>query len=147
MSTNYQPTDKSDLLRVIRSEREKLDSNFEGLEDPQMVAPGVEVDWSLKDILAHIAAWERVAIDIVQSARDKVDLPAYIDKIFENVDAFNAQVYEKNLELSLTVIRSEFQTAHQDFLTLIESLDENFTFSKLPFEGATQFTIQYIISP
>jgi hypothetical protein len=146
MSADYQPIDKSDLLRVIRLERNKLEELLDGLSAEKLGHPGVEVDWSIKDILAHIAAWERVAVDIVSATQSGITLPTYVSKVFENVDVFNAKVYEKHKAWSISKIQEEFSAAHQEFIKLIASLGEDFVFRNLPFEGAEKFTIQYMIS-
>ena len=63
MTEDYHPPTKSDLLAVIDSERTQLESLLKGLNDAQICKPGVEGPWSIKDILAHTAAWERLAFD------------------------------------------------------------------------------------
>jgi hypothetical protein len=131
---------------VIQSEREKLKSLYKGLPEIQLVAAGVEETWSIKDILAHIAAWERVAIDIIQSAKDGEPPKSYINTIFKDIDKFNAGVFEKNQILPLAEVINEFEASHDDFVELIESIPEDFIFSNLPFEGTEELTIQYIIS-
>jgi hypothetical protein len=146
MSEDYIPKDKSDLLEVIRLEREKLVSLFEGLSEIQMAEPGVEVAWSIKDILAHIAAWERVAIDIVQPARDGQPLKPYVPKVFESIDNFNAATFESHKNKDLTEVIGEFEASHRDFMELIETLPEAFVFTNLPFEGTEELSVQHMIS-
>jgi hypothetical protein len=146
MSEDYIPKDKSDLLEVIRLEREKLVSLFEGLNETQMAEPGVEVAWSIKDILAHIAAWERVAIDIIQPARDGQPLKPYVPKVFESIDNFNAVVFDSHKNKDLTEIIGEFEASHRDFMDLIETLTEAFVFTNLPFEGTEELSVQNMIS-
>ena len=146
MSEDYITKDKTDLLETIRLERENLTALLQGLTESQMVEPGVEASWSIKDILAHIAAWERVAIDIVQPARNREPLDTSIPKIFESIDNFNAEIYKKNKDLTLAEVQAEFEAVHQDFLNLIESLSWEFILGHLPFEGAEEFTIQNMIS-
>ena len=87
-----------------------------------------------------------MGFDIVQPARDGEPLDAYIPKIFESIDNYNAEIYKKNKDLTLGEIQSEFEAAHQDFLNLIKTLSWEFILSHLPFEGAEEFTIQNMIS-
>ena len=68
MTEDYHPPTKSDLIEVIHTERTRLESLLEGLTDSQMTESGVESSWSIKDILAHIAAWERLAFDRIHAA-------------------------------------------------------------------------------
>jgi len=142
----YQPINKSDLLAVITTERKNLINLISSLSNEKKAKPGVEVEWSIKDILAHIAAWERIAIDIIQLAHSGEPLKPTISKIFEDVDYFNDQVYQQNKELPIKKVQVEFEASHDDFIALIKTLDEEFIFSQLPFDGTEDHTIQYIIS-
>ena len=40
---------------------------LEGLSDDVMLRPGVAGVWSVKDIIGHLAAYERVLIDVFNS--------------------------------------------------------------------------------
>src|SRR5712691_11207484 len=46
---------------------EELLSRFGSLGDEQMLAVGVTPEWSAKDLLAHLAYWERAAAEQVQA--------------------------------------------------------------------------------
>jgi len=146
MNEDYHPSNKAALLEVIRSERENLETLLEGLPEPKLVTPEAEAHWSVKDILAHIAAWERVGTDIITAARDGKPLSDEIPTIFDDINQFNAQVYQQNAEASLAKVRDEYTEAHNSFMALIETLDESLIFSNLPFEDIEDLTVQYIIS-
>ena len=96
--------------------------------------------------MAHIAAWERVAYDIVQAARDSEPLKDYVSEAFESIHNFNTQIYEKNEDRSLSEVQAEFQADYQKFITLVARLDDRFIASNLPFEGAENLHVQAIIS-
>ena len=46
---------------------EELLSRFDSLGDEQMLAVGVTPEWSAKDLLAHLAYWERAAAEQVRA--------------------------------------------------------------------------------
>lgn len=146
MSEDYHPPTKSDLLEVIHAERARLESLFEGLTADQMVTPGVEAAWSIKDILAHMAAWERLAYDRIHAAMSGDPLKFPLIKGDADVDKFNAEVYEKDKELPLDAVTAEFQDSHRAFVAQIETLDDDFLASPLPFDSAGKLTAQVVIS-
>lgn len=49
---------KADLIQRIETEWARLQSSLDGLSEEQLHTPGVVGDWSIKDILAHITAWQ-----------------------------------------------------------------------------------------
>ncbi len=51
--------DKEGLLRHYRQTREDLLSAIEGLSDALLTEPSLD-GWSVKDHLAHIAAWDDI---------------------------------------------------------------------------------------
>jgi hypothetical protein len=146
MPEDYHPPTKSDLLDVIRKERAALESLFEGLTDSQMIQPGVEASWSIKDILAHIASWERLAMDRVHAAESGDPLNFPLIKGDNDVDKFNADVYEKNNTQLLPDVTAEFHDSYRQFITQIENLDDDFLSKPLPFDWAGKLTAQVVIS-
>jgi hypothetical protein len=137
---------KSELLVAINTERARLESTLAKFTEAQKSEALLENGWCVKDLMAHVAAWERVGYDIVQAARDGEPLKDYVSKVFESIDDFNIKTYEKNKGKNLGEIETEFQTAHQDFITLVTPLDEAFINSHLPFEGTEEISVGQIIT-
>ena len=146
MLEDYTPPTKADLVVVISTERARFENILDGLSEAQMTLPGVEGFWSIKDILAHIAAWERLAYDRVHAAVSGEALKFPLIKGDDDVNAFNADVYKRNKSQPLVKIISEFHESHQEFSALIESLDEEFLSKPLPFDWAGKLTAQVVIS-
>jgi len=146
MPENDQPTNKSALLVTIQNERERLESLFEGLTEAQMIEPGVEADWSIKDILVHIAAWERLAMDRIQAAQTGSDLKYPLIAGDDFVDQFNAQTYEAHKDQPLTEVQAEFHNAHREFIAQIDTLAEEKLSQKLNFDWSGTLTYQVMIS-
>jgi len=146
MNEDYQPPTKSDLLDVINTERENLEALVDSLTADQKVELGVEASWSIKDILAHIAAWERVAYDRIHAATTGEPLNFPIIKGDADVDKFNAEVYEKSKGLPLGEVMAEFNDSHLAFVAQIENLGDDFLFAPLPFDWAGKLTAQVVVS-
>ncbi|MFN2237239.1 MAG: ClbS/DfsB family four-helix bundle protein [Anaerolineales bacterium] len=146
MTEDYHPPTKADLLRAIRIEREQLNDIFEGLTNAQMTAEGVEGCWSIKDILAHIATWERVAYDRIHSALTLVPLQFPLINGDADVDKFNAEIYAENKDQPLEKVMTEYHDSHRNLMDLVETLQEDFLRSPLPFKWAGKLTAQVMIS-
>jgi hypothetical protein len=113
-SSTNRPKTKKALLDAIGSERERLEQTFSALSEAQMIQPGVVGEWSIKDILAHLAAWERRLVQRVHGEPERgVDL---------GTPAFNAQVYSENKSRSLADVQSESQRSYAAVLALAEGL-------------------------
>ena len=53
---------KDELIKQIETEWDNLQAALDGLTEEQMHQPGVVGEWSIKDILAHIAACQTLLI-------------------------------------------------------------------------------------
>ena len=137
---------KSELMAAIKTERVRLEGDLAKFPGGKKTEARLENSWSVKDLMAHIAAWEQVAFDIVQSAKNGEPLKDYVSKVFESIDNFNDQTYDKNKDKSLNEIETEFQASYQDFVALLVPLDEVFIASNLPFEGTEEISVESIIS-
>jgi hypothetical protein len=108
------PTTKKALLDAIGSERERLEETLIGLSEAQLIQPGVVGEWSIKDVLAHLAAWEQRLVHRVNGEPERgIDL---------GTPAFNAQVYLENKSRALADVQSESQHSYAAVLALASGL-------------------------
>lgn len=121
MNEKIEHLNKTELLQRIRAERGRLEETLARLTHAQMLLPGVDGEWSVKDALAHISAWERRMIGWVGShLRDEepaIPLPW-------DVDRMNAETYAQVKNKPLAEVLEEFRLSYWDSLALTESLNE-----------------------
>ena len=83
-----------------------------------LIEPLLRNGWSVKDTLAHIAAWEWRCASLLNVAHD-TDAPL---KAIPDVDALNREIYQERQEWSWTEVEIDFQQAHQAVLAAIRQL-------------------------
>ena len=112
---------KVELLQQIQSERKSLEETLSTLTPTQMLLPGVDGEWSVKDALAHISAWERRMINWVGShlAGTLPEIPLPWD-----VERMNSETYNQVKNNTLSEVQAEFRQSYQDSLALVKSLSE-----------------------
>ncbi len=146
MSNDYHPHNLSDLLNVINAEWNKLESMIIQVSDSQKMVSGVEGRWSIKDIMAHVAAWEKFAHDRINSALTGESLKFPVIEGENFIDEFNQQIYEENKDIPLENVETDFYSSHRKFFEQIQSLDDDILSQKLPFVWAGDLTFQILIS-
>jgi len=146
MNDDYQPHNLKDLLEVVRTEWNNLETLINEFSDSQKTTLGVEGNWSIKDIMVHISAWEKFALDRIQATLTGQPIKYPIIKGEQFVDQFNHQVYDANKDLSLEEVHSDFQKSHQVLMDHIASMNNDVLSRKLPFDWAGNLTIQLVIS-
>lgn len=122
-----QPTTKLELLREIATANEELESAIAALDEAAIIQPGAQEELSVKDIIGHIAWWERYAGDVLHAAARGEPLP-WTQQPGEDPDAatdrVNAEVFAANRDRPLQEVLSELHAAHQHLLEEVSNLGE-----------------------
>ena len=100
-------------LRIL----EELISRFDSLTEGQMSVVGVTPEWSAKDLLAHLAYWERAAAEQVHEFEAGGRSPArkytraQVERINREVVSANRATPRQRLREELILARSEIVAA------------------------------------
>jgi uncharacterized damage-inducible protein DinB len=95
---------------------EELLSRFDSLGDEQMLAVGVTPDWSAKDLLAHLAYWERAAAEQVRALDAGTWSPK--KRTREQILRINREVAKAN-RATPRHLREEFSLAHSEIVSAL----------------------------
>ena len=90
-----------------------------GLSDAASTQQGVVDDWSVKDLMAHVATWEDETLKALPVIMQGKRPPRY-----GGVDNFNARQNEANSALSLKEARDLLQRSHRRLLAFIATVPE-----------------------
>ena len=112
---------KDELLANILRDRAALDALIASLSEAQILATELDDGWSVKDLLAHIAAWEaRCASWLEGVARGVTPERPEV----QNVDASNAHDYATAKQQPLSDVLAESGAAHAAMLRSVGALSE-----------------------
>ena len=114
---------KDEMLTALRDSRARLEAALQGLSEAQMMDPGVMGDWSVKDLLAHMTAWEAEAVRILARARaGQSTQPAATSEA--EMNALNAKLYKENKNRPLENVLADFHGVHKQLLRQVEALSD-----------------------
>ena len=132
------------LLDVMQAARSDWEALLSEAGDARLIEPGVEGDWSLKDIIAHLTYYETWAADSLLAIRRGEPRPPAEYKELE-LDDRNALIYERNRGKPLTEVLSESQVSYQRSLTAVQGMhDEDLhdpAFTRVPDADWTIFDL------
>jgi hypothetical protein len=135
-------TSKDQLLKDITTERRRLEKNLSALSAEDMIQPGVLGTWSVKDILAHLAAWERLFLDWYHTGvQGGLPTTAPVGMSQRTIDALNQKIYAENQWRSLDDILAEFHGSHQQIVTIIKEIPEADMFARGRFNWTGKLTL------
>ena len=113
---------RTELQERVRESHGGLVSALEGLSEEDATRQGLTEQWSIKDALSHMAAWEIEAARIVKEIQEGTWQPRRMNQ--EMIDEFNRQAVESRRERSMPQVREEFDAAHAEMERVIDSLPE-----------------------
>ena len=132
------PKSKTVILELLQTERRRLEQNFNGLSQEEMKLPGVVGDWSIKDVLAHLADWEARMPVWIETARrgDPVKTPEP-GLTWKQLDVLNQRIYETHRDQPLDDVLAYFSSTHRQLMALVEAMPEEeiLTSGRYPFTG------------
>jgi hypothetical protein len=112
--------DRIELLERMRNEREAWDALLAEIPPQRMAEPGVDGDWSVKDIVAHVSWYERETAIMVEDraliGSDLWQLPQ---------DERNIPIYEENKHRPLDEVKAEAESVFQRLIRGIETLPDD----------------------
>ena len=112
---------KEEMLQRLQEERQRFLQALEGLSDEQLCQPNAVGKWSIKDVLGHLADWERMFMEEVVRVREE-EPP--VEPWREGIDRLNAKLAAKKKDLPLDHIMEEFFRVRRELINTIESLPE-----------------------
>jgi hypothetical protein len=130
---------KKELLARIQAERKRLEEMLAGLSREEFNLPGVCGHWSVKDIMAHLVAWERQFLSwYIAGLKGESPKPMTTKKEW---DEFNRHIFETNCARGLEEISDEFKSSYQQVLTTVQAMspEDLYTAHRFPWTG--KFTL------
>jgi hypothetical protein len=123
--------DRQALMFELYAGRERLRAALATIPDRAML-DRVDDEWTRKDVVAHLAAWERRLVDLFERLR-RGEWP---DEAYET-DELNARMHALDRERTLDDVRVIEEAAWSTFLAAVEGMTDEELFEARHF-GWTQ---------
>src|SRR5215217_7129775 len=130
------PASKAELLERMRAGREEWDALITRIPDSVRTEPALAGDWSVKDLIAHVAAfeqWTAAQIRAANEGRSPTDRELYgveevtVDPEGWDLDRQNAKIYAQYKETPLAEVMTLCNQAFADLVAAVEAVaDEDF---------------------
>ena len=129
---------KQELIAYLSDERAKLEAVLARVKPEQMMQAGVCGDWSVKDIVAHLAVWTSREVTVLFQAErgQKISYGVPDDSVNDWANV-NAKDYEQQKDRPLERILEDFRGAHKQLLKRLNTWqDETALFQANNFAGS-----------
>ncbi len=134
--------DKQDLINELTSARAELLDAIDGLAADQMLIPGAVGIWSVKDVFAHLVAWESELVTALNNM-SKRHTPHIV--LIEDIDEWNEDQYHANAPRPLDAVRADLDSVHKMVIRMVEDLDDKTLFDNRSFPWMEGEPLVYLI--
>jgi hypothetical protein len=122
--------DKAQLIQMLTEEFDRWEKLLTSLSTQQITAPDRIANMSIKDIIAHLTAWQQITAARLEAAKqyrepEFPDWPAELDIDADDVDKINAWIYATYQQRSWSDIRREWRERYLHVLELAQVILEN----------------------
>ena len=135
--SSTRPGNKTELLEQMRAGREEWDALIAQIPDSARTEPALAGGWSVKDLIAHVAAfenWTAAQIRAANEGRAPTDRELYgveevtLDPEGWDLDRENAAIYARYKETPLAEVMTFSSQAFADLVAAVEAVsDEDIT--------------------
>ena len=135
MNETARPRTREELLDRVQRAHQAIDRLAGGLLEEELSAPGPDGDWSIKDHLAHIVAWQqrllayvegrplREVVDLDSSALD--ELQAYVQSHdHEAMDRVNELIRRRYELFGGGEVLRDFRDTYANLFAAVERVSE-----------------------
>ena len=128
------PGSKTELLERMRAGREEWDALIAQIPDSARTEPTLAGGWSVKDLIAHVAAYEKWTAAQIRAAnegRAPTDRELYgVEEMPDDpegwdLDRQNAAIYARYQEMPLAEVMTFSRKAFADLVAAIEAVSDD----------------------
>jgi hypothetical protein len=114
---------KAKFLETMRSERERWEALLSKIDVGELERPGVAGNWSARDLIVHVTAYECGLVEWLEAARQGT-VKTFPDLDHPDVDYRNAAILEEKQACSLEEIEAEASRVFGQLIALVEAITE-----------------------
>ncbi len=109
------------IVDILKYGHNTVLENVNGLPDADWLTPGVCGVWSVKEIVAHLASFEQLLVDALNSLSG-IDSTPTLDRFLTNGDDFNDDEVARRQDDSVPEVWAEYQESHQQTMELLAQI-------------------------
>jgi hypothetical protein len=116
---------RDEVLAELKSENEDWERLLADIGEDRMEEPGVAGAWSIKDIVAHLAAWRRRTVGRIEAVANGQPEPAHEWPAgLADDDEINAWFHARDRGKSVREVLDESRGVFQQLVSAIEKLPD-----------------------
>jgi hypothetical protein len=133
---------KSELLNWLKEQYQNWEALIDQIGTTLMDQPGVNGDWSMKDIVAHLTGWNSRLVASLQAAqRGEPEPPPPWPAHLQTDNEINAWIYESNHGCSVRQVLDESHQVFQHLFAVVKGLSEDIQIERVCHGGREYYLV------
>jgi uncharacterized protein (TIGR03083 family) len=112
------------VLGEIRAARAEIEALLSRLDEAALTQPGPDGGWSVKDHLAHLTAWRRMVLGMLEGQPRHAGLGVDQATYDQGEDAINAALEARAKGQPLAAVLAEFRQVYDELARRLARFDE-----------------------
>jgi uncharacterized damage-inducible protein DinB len=114
---------RDELSAALQAARAKLDAALDTLDEPDLLAPGPDGQWTAKDVISHITAWD---VDLLTNLGKvkRGQKPGRTAWTAATIQAQNDLWYAEFKDRPLERVLADYRGVHQQILRQVAALTD-----------------------
>jgi hypothetical protein len=114
---------KNELIEALRAERARWEALLAEVGAERMTVPGATGKWSVKDVIAHLTAWEERPVAWLEAAQTGGQpTPPPWDSALSSYEQVNEWLFQSNRERSLSDVLTQSRQVFDRLIELIRAV-------------------------
>jgi hypothetical protein len=116
---------KYDLLETLQTRHARWDALLAMVSEERMIQPSAADQWSVKDIVSHVTAYERWLVEwLTAASQNTFPPPSPLDDA--DVERRNARVFELTRTMSLVDVMNDSRQTFAELIEIINSVPDEY---------------------
>ena len=141
------PSNRESLLNESQKFFDRLLELVASIPNDKKVIPGVNGEWTVKDVLAHLCAWHSLIetwyIEGMAGNKPEMPAPGYT---WKTTPQLNERIFQDHKNESLDLVFQNLRNSHSKVQGMIEkhSDEDLFTKKRYPWTGSTSMGSYFV---
>jgi hypothetical protein len=144
--------DKREFLSNLRGAFNSWETLLAGKNEEGVNAQPAPVGWSIKDVIAHLTAWQQISIARLEAALLNTTpvFPGWLagaDPFYaeDHADEFNSRIYVLRHDLPRSVVHRDWKDGFQRFLELADDIPDKEMFDALRYPWLNGYALSSVL--
>ncbi len=137
---------RDEVLQALDRDRAQLQAALEGLDDHVMTTVPVVGEWTIKDLLGHMAMWHQVALQFIADYKQS-GLPKNLGMNDDAaIGAHNRREAERRRAWSVAQVGAELDKSYRELAAAVAGLTDEQLKTPLPAPWQNATTLEWLIA-